>query len=474
MVENPYVSRPVSESMDSPELPAGDPTLPIPGTPARTDRPEIHRLPPVTLSEPTESNSGELARVNTDPARADAHALEVEMPSSDFADVPPPSEPVRVARQSPPKEDITPYEPQQIVATQPAGLFAPSSAELTSQLLPAVQRACDLAQRGALYAAKTEFIHVIRRVAQAVDAERNIDAHSRALAEGLRALEESADFVPTGSGLEGDLDVAIAASSHRTPVVRELPAAVAPHTAVALYHAYAQERLTFAVAGQQAGSMALFGLGKAYSRLADANEQDLLATRGALTMYSAAVTACPSNHLAANELAVLLCRAGHPAEAARLFEQTIDQAPTATAYHNLAIAQQKLGLIGQAVANQQEADRLALWERSTGAVSRRAGVQWVAPEQFAQAAPPAAADPVTDRAIPAGLPTAQNAPPPVPNTAAPIAPKSPLQKVAQAARSITLPGGKPDPAPAAGPATVPAPRPAPAGVPPRTSPSVWF
>jgi tetratricopeptide (TPR) repeat protein len=333
-----------------------------------------------------------------------------------------------------------------------------------------VQRACDLAQRGALYAAKTEFIQVIRRVAQAVDAERGTDAHSRALAEGLRALEEAADFVPTGSGLEGDLDVAIAASSHRTPVVRESPSVVAPHMAVALYHAFAQERLSFAVAGQQSGSMALYGLGKVYSRLAEANDQDVLAVRTAMTNYSAALAACPTNHLAANELGVLLCRAGHPAEAARLFEQTIDQAPTSTAYHNLSVAQQKLGYSGHAVANQQEADRLAVWERSTGAVSRRAGVQWVAPQQFAQVAPPTAVDPLTDRAVPAGLPAAQNAPPPMPYTAAAAAPKSPLQKVAEATKSIVMPDNKPQ----VNHNAPPAPRSAAAPSAARPRPTTWY
>jgi tetratricopeptide (TPR) repeat protein len=320
-------------------------------------------------------------------------------------------------------------------------LFTPTSNELTAQLLPAVRRGCDLAQRGALYAAQTEFIQVIRRIAQVHDSERGTDQHSRALAEGLRAIEEAADFVPTGAGLEGDLDVAIAASSHRTPLVRQSPASVAPHTAVALYHGFAQERMAKAVAGQQAGSMALFGLGKVNARRAERNDDDVLATRSAMTMYLAALAACPVNHLAANELGVLLCRNGHAAEAVRLFEQTIDQSPSATAYHNLAVAQRKLGLVGQAAANQRESDRLAAWERATGAVSRRAGVDWVPADQFALAAPsPTLGTPVADYSRPPLTATGQNAPAPIPYTAAPAAQKSPLQKAAALARSISLPG----------------------------------
>jgi tetratricopeptide (TPR) repeat protein len=312
--------------------------------------------------------------------------------------------------------------------TVDANLFSPNMSELSAQLLPAVQRGCDLAQRGALYAAQTEFIQVMRRIAQANDAERRTDEHSLALAEGLRALDEAADFMPQGAALEGEIDVKIIASSHRTPLVRQFPRYVPPHSAIALYHAFAQERLAAAMGGHQAGSMALFALGRVHARLAERNDDDVLATRSAMTMYLAALSVSPENHLAANELAVLLCRNGHPAEAARLFEQAIDHAPAATTYHNLAVAQQKLGLAGQAAANEQESQRLAAWERATGAVSRRAGIQWVSPQELAQVTPPA------------GMPTAQNAPAPIPYAAAPIPPKSPLQKAASFTKSLPIPG----------------------------------
>jgi hypothetical protein len=343
-------------------------------------------------------------------------------------------------RPVPEPKQVTPYLPY-VPQLADAYLYTPSSAELTGQLLPAVQRGCNLAQRGALFAAKAEFIQVIRRVAQANDAEWGTDQHSRALAEGLRALDEAADFVPDGTGLEGELDVQIAASSHRTPIVRQGRADVAPHTAVALYHSLAQERLAAAVGGQQSGSMALYGLGKIHARLAERNHDDILSTRSAMTMYAAALAACPSNHLAANELGVLLCRNGHPGEAARLFERSIDHSPRATTYHNLAVAQQRMGMTGPAIANRQEADRLAAWERSTGAVSRRAGVEWVSPSEMAHvASPPLPAVPVAENAIPPGLPTAQNAPSPIPNTAPPVVPKSPWQKATEIAKRLPLPG----------------------------------
>jgi tetratricopeptide (TPR) repeat protein len=173
-------------------------------------------------------------------------------------------------------------------------------------------------------------------------------------------------------------------------VLRDYPEEVRPQEAVVLYHSYAQQELSIAASGEQAGSMALYGLGKVYSRLAERRDDDVQLTRGAMTMYSASLDACPDNHLAANELGVLLCRTGHAAEAVERFTRAIDLAPNATAYHNLAVAQQKLGLAGQAAANEKESQRMAAIDRSVGAISRRAGVQWVSPAEMARVTQPVA------------------------------------------------------------------------------------
>jgi hypothetical protein len=450
----PVVEQPIADETTERESTEVEPT--------ELELPAIYRLPPVppvvpgfpplsefaglTAAEPTPlmpTAAADAIRAFIDAAMksnpsaiiapADKQSNHPAPPSTSANIAAPPSMPANIAA------PLAPYVPR----AGDAYLYTPTSAELTTQLLPSVQRGCNLAQRGALFAAQAEFIQVVRRVAQANDAECGTDQHSRALAEGLRALDEAGDFIPDGTGLEGELDVRIAASSHRTPVVRENPSTVAPHTAVALYHNFAEERLAAAVGGQQAGSMALYGLGKVHSRRADGGSDAIRSTRSAVTMYAAALAASPTNHLAANELGVLLCRTGHPVEAARLFEQSIDWSPNATAYHNLAVAQQKLGFSGPAAANQQEADRLAAWERSTGAVSRRAGVQWVSPDEMAQvASPPMPA--VPEHSVPPGMPTAQNAPAPVPNTAPPQSPKSPWRKAAEIAKSLPLPGAGSD------------------------------
>jgi tetratricopeptide (TPR) repeat protein len=239
------------------------------------------------------------------------------------------------------------------------------------------------------------------------------------LAAGWRALDEAADFAPRGTQLEGEVNVWLVASSHRTPVLQYQNGEVSVHEAAALYHAYAERQLASAVAGEQTGSMALHGLGKINARLAELRDEDVQHVRTAMAMFSAALAARPDNHLAANELGVLLCRTGRPGDAARLFERAIDFAPSATAYHNLAVAQRKLGMLGQSSANEEESQRLAAFERAAGAVSQRVGVRWVAPEDMARPAQPS---PLTPKAVVAERPK-----------------KSRWQKTLDAARSMPLP-----------------------------------
>jgi Flp pilus assembly protein TadD len=127
-----------------------------------------------------------------------------------------------------------------------------------------------------------------------------------------------------------------------------------------------------------------------------------------MTMYCAALDACPSNNLAANELGVLLCRTGHPAEAAENFKRAIDVAPSATAYHNLAVAQQKLGEVARSSVNELESRRLAAVERAMGATSKRAGIQWVSPDEMSRVLQPA---PLTAAANDPAIANRPNQPP---------------------------------------------------------------
>jgi tetratricopeptide (TPR) repeat protein len=338
---------------------------------------EISRLPaPTELAGPTEPIAPAQQAPATEAAEEIAEDFDTAWnESSQIVAVDEP--PVAVAQSAPPA-----VEPQRFTP------YAPTTAELSRQLLPTVRRAFGLAQHGAAYAAQTEFIRVLRRIAESKDAAEGIDTHSRALAAGMRALDEADDFAPKGSELEADVNVAVIASAHHTPVLAGEFTTSRPAEAIALYHQFARVQLAQAVAGEQAGSMALYGLGKVNNRLARDADGELQQERKALVMFLAALDAGPGNHLAANEIGVLLSRAGQPAAASEMFRRAIDIAPTSTGYHNLAVTDRALGFHQQADANERYAMQLAQLDRTTGATSRAKGVQWVAPQELSRVAQP--------------------------------------------------------------------------------------
>jgi tetratricopeptide (TPR) repeat protein len=313
---------------------------------------------------------------------------------------------------SPPQPESAARPPEEASASPPRNLkpYAPTTAELSRQLLPQVRSAYGLAQHGAMYAAQTQFIRVLRRIAEAKDAAEGVDLHAQSLAAGLRALDEADDFAPKGTELEAEMNVPAIASVHRTPVLRGETPLPRPAEAITLYHQYARQQLAVAVGGEQAGSMALYGLGKVHSRLARDAEGQLQHERKALVMYLSALDAAPGNYLAANEIGVLLTRAGEPAAASEMFRRAIDVTPTSTSYHNLAVTDRALGYHDQAAANEQFAEQLAERDRAAGATSRAKGVEWVAPQELSRVAQPMPNEAGNNR-------VATNAPPPAPEPA---------------------------------------------------------
>ena len=129
-------------------------------------------------------------------------------------------------------------------------------------------RGFELAGRRAYYAARAEFIGALRLVAEGLDAEYRTTAHSRSLAAGLTAIKEAEDFVPVGSRLEADLDLAAIVGGHRTPVLKTAQTdRLTPRTALSTYFTFAQEQLAAAAGREVAGSMALHALGKLHVAL---------------------------------------------------------------------------------------------------------------------------------------------------------------------------------------------------------------
>jgi hypothetical protein len=242
-----------------------------------------------------------------------------------------------------------------------------------------------LADRGAYYSARAQLIATMRLVVQALDAETATNQYSTALACGLRALEEAADFAPAGAQLEADLDVSQIVATHSTPVLREDPDRHGS-TLAALqeYHAFAEEQLALACGQEQVASEALMVLAKIQPRLV-AHDRESATTAGprAMSLYQAALMVNPDNYLAANELAVLFASFGQLEDARDVLAHCVRVAPDQpTMWRNLAEIHHRLGEHDLSRAALEEC-RLASQPGPVASGSpARPTVEWVEPSVF--------------------------------------------------------------------------------------------
>jgi len=246
-----------------------------------------------------------------------------------------------------------------------------------------VEHGFALAEKGALYSARAEFKQALRSISQALDAHLGGKQYSTALAAGWQALEEADDF-SKHSQREPVVNVAVIVDQHQTPVLQgsELDD-VSPVVAMQSYFTYAQEQLVASSGGAPVASRALYGLGKLHMLL---GEQSASAERlhgpKAIALHQAALLVDSRNHLAANELGVLLARFGQHQEAREALQQSVAVHPLPESWHNLSVVHQRLGnaeLAAQAAAHGQ-------WLQSNTpphVLEQRPVVQWVAPQQFA-------------------------------------------------------------------------------------------
>ena len=236
-----------------------------------------------------------------------------------------------------------------------------------------------------LYAARQEFVRALEVVAQALDMHEDRPFHSLALVNGLKALDEAADFHARRRDI--DRDLRSVAASHRTPVLQKSTAPVSPLAAAQLYYAHAQEQLALAVRPVPAGSAALCALGKLHSELARESSSFVSnAASQVKVFHQAALLVDNNNWEAANELAVLLVGSGNLAEARGWLLHSVSVAPKAESWHNLARVHEMFGETQLAGAAQAEALRLAHRgpDGLPAPINSPVDVQWVAPEEFAQ------------------------------------------------------------------------------------------
>jgi tetratricopeptide (TPR) repeat protein len=256
-----------------------------------------------------------------------------------------------------------------------------------------IRHGFELAGRKAYFAARAEFIAALRLVAQGLDTDEQTISHGKSLAAASTALKEAEDFIPRGSMLEANLDIPALVASHTTPALKNADTSQTTSlSALKSYLTYAQEQFAAAAGREISGSMALRALGKLHDELGQHQNTDIQAAAPkAVVFYQAALLVAPQNYMAANDLGVLLARAGNLRDARAVLEHSAANGYQSTVLRNLATVYQKQGrsdLAAQAnqramLAQQTEQAR----RQAAGALAADGSVQWVAPNTFAQTSP---------------------------------------------------------------------------------------
>lgn len=291
-----------------------------------------------------------------------------------------------------------PAEPTKRLATDDpptADTPAENTPERSLQLEQIAQQAdrqtrhgCELAGRGAHFAARAEFLAALRLVAEGLDTEQKTGTHARALAAALVAIREAEDFLPGGPRLEADFDLPDIVAVHATPVLKDDAEKTTPLTALRSYLTFAQEQFAAAAEHEVAGSMALHAMGKLHVALARKKGTPIVAPESkAVVFYQAALLVRPKNFMAANGLGVLLAQCGRYGDARTMLEHSVSLCPQSTGWQNLAVVYRQLG--EAALAQRAAGQATLLLQRD---VARRKAsptvandrVRWIDPQTFAR------------------------------------------------------------------------------------------
>jgi tetratricopeptide (TPR) repeat protein len=261
------------------------------------------------------------------------------------------------------------------------------------QAQAAVRQGYALAQKGALYSSRAEFIEALRAVSGALDAHYGQSQHTESLLAALLALKEADDFAAAGERLETTVDVSATTAVHRTRVIHEDEAShLSPVLAMQRYHAFAQQRFAAATGGAPIGAEALYALGKIHMSFSEpSNTAERMYGPKAMTFFSAALTADPRHAMAANELGVVYARFGKWQEARQVLQQSVGAHSLAEGWHNLAVVHEQLGEMDLAQQARQQAQLAAAQGRVQAAAN--AMVRWVDPSAFTNSGAPATAAP---------------------------------------------------------------------------------
>jgi tetratricopeptide (TPR) repeat protein len=248
-----------------------------------------------------------------------------------------------------------------------------------------VEHALLLAERGAMYTARADLVQTLQLIAQALDAAQGTQIHTDSLAAAFRALEEGETFQARGSRPEAMPNVKVLVRGHRTPVLKDADLErLTALQAMQGYYTFAQEQFAVAAGRRPAASAALYGLGKLHMALpaspAGGPARDL---PKAMVYHQAALLADPRNHLAANELGVLLARYEQWEEAKLVLLHGLSVHPLPQTWHNLAEVHQRRGETSLASQARFELEQLTRTNPGLSLPQRGPNVRWLTPAEFA-------------------------------------------------------------------------------------------
>lgn len=245
------------------------------------------------------------------------------------------------------------------------------------------RHATEMAGRGAIYAAETEFLQTLKLISQLWDEREQGSQHSQALAVALTAFAEADHFNAALNNPVAKTNVRALIDAHQTPVLKNYQGSEIPALfALQQYYEFAESQLTIALGREPGASDALFGLARVY--LIQATEGDEAAVVAkAIALFQVALAADPSNYRAANELGVLFARCGRTEQARQVLEHGVSISDEPEIWKNLAVIYERLGDVErsrQAAARSEQARE----SRTSSANPLVSQVKWVDPNTFSQ------------------------------------------------------------------------------------------
>jgi len=268
-------------------------------------------------------------------------------------------------------------------AAAPLNAQAVRSSELMSG--KHLDAAIQFASHRALAAANAELESALRTIAAGADASNTIPIRVNQLSAAMRALVEAEDFLPGSAAIQSGQSARGIAERHRTSVVRMQNREVSATDAVQVYFAFAQQSLLESVGHSRLSSEILYQLGKVCT---ESRGTSVVVTRApsarATLFHETALRIDPSNYRSANELAVLLAKAGQWQQAKNYLMHSLSARQLPEAWFNLAKVHDQLGETGLAQRARHEYQLMA----GQSAAPNQAAIQWVPPQQFDSAAAP--------------------------------------------------------------------------------------